>query len=132
MIHRRVSTAFFVDKNNKILLQNRKSISKFGEEWGAFGGSIQEGETPEKALTRELYEELEYRVTDLRLLGEYFVKLGPINASETTYILDFPGFKHLHLNEGNSMRLFTLEDAKRLKVPPRYQQMFEDILNYLH
>lgn len=46
---RNVALIIFYDENKRILLQDRLNISKYGEEWGFFGGEIKEGETPEEA-----------------------------------------------------------------------------------
>lgn len=43
---------------DKILLQDRTSISKYGEEVTFFGGWLDEGETPLQAAERESSEEL--------------------------------------------------------------------------
>ena len=60
---RRVSTIFFYDKEVRILFQDRRDISKFGEEWGFFGGSIEGEETPRQAVIREIREELGIRIS---------------------------------------------------------------------
>ncbi len=43
---------------DKILVQDRTSISKYGEEVTFFGGGLDEGETPLQAAQRESLEEL--------------------------------------------------------------------------
>lgn len=58
------SLIFIVNKDTwKILFQDRRSISKTWEEWGFFGWSIEEGETPKAAAIRELKEELDFDIT---------------------------------------------------------------------
>ena len=60
MISRKVSTLMLYDKDSKVLLQHRsKNAKRLPNYWGAFGGGIEEGETPEEALRRELLEEIE-------------------------------------------------------------------------
>ena len=59
MKQRNLSTIIFFEHDGRILLQDRRSITKFGEEWGPFGGSIETGETPDQAIRREVKEELE-------------------------------------------------------------------------
>jgi len=48
----------FYDNQKRILLQDRRGISKEGEIWGFFGGGIEKGETPEQALERGIEEGL--------------------------------------------------------------------------
>ena len=61
-MRREVSAAIVYNKENQILLQNRESISRMGEEWGFFGGALEQDETPEQALIREIEEELTYKI----------------------------------------------------------------------
>jgi mutator protein MutT len=56
-MHKDVALIFFY-KDDKILVQDRRNMSKFGEEWGFFGGRIEAGETPEQSVVRETKEEL--------------------------------------------------------------------------
>jgi 8-oxo-dGTP pyrophosphatase MutT (NUDIX family) len=60
IIMRTISLIIFFDKNKKILLQDRTGISKFGEEWGYFGGSVEKNETPKQTIIRETKEELDF------------------------------------------------------------------------
>jgi len=63
---RRVALIVFYDDEKRILLQYRKGInSKFCEEWGYFGGGIENGETPEQAVIRETKEELDFDLESL-------------------------------------------------------------------
>lgn len=61
----------FYTPDKRILLQDRRDRSKVGEEWGFFGGSIEEGETPEQAMLREMQEELAFTPTEYTYIGLY-------------------------------------------------------------
>lgn len=110
----------FYDTNKKILLQNRKNISKRGEEWGFFGGGLEKGETPEEAVVRETQEELGYDLKDYKYIGNYS------NALEDGFIVDREVFispledklSKFELKEGLEMKLFPLEEARKLKMVP--------------
>lgn len=56
--HIHVSAAVIVDKDNKILIAKRPKDSDMELLWEFPGGKLEEGETPKKALIRELKEEL--------------------------------------------------------------------------
>ena len=49
------------DEEGRILLQHRDANARNSpDHWGFFGGHMEEGETPEEAMRRELMEEIEY------------------------------------------------------------------------
>ncbi len=128
MYDRQVSTIVFYDRNYRILLQNRKGISKFGEEWGFFGGSIEDEESPAEALMREVMEELEYKITNFKFFKSYSAILpGNIRAIEYVHIAKFPGFNVLNQKEGDSCELFDIKKAKKLRLLPAYYQMLDDL-----
>ena len=132
MKQRNLSTIIFFEHDGRILLQDRRSITKFGEEWGPFGGSIETGETPDQAIRREVKEELDYQLTEIDLVGVYFGTLSEdLKFKEYLHIAKFPGYPALHQQEGDHMNLFTLEEAKNLKLLPAYYQMLDDVKTYL-
>ena len=50
--------AAVIEKDGKVLIARRRKETGFGGFWEFPGGSIEKGETPEKALAREIAEEL--------------------------------------------------------------------------
>ena len=59
--------------SGKILLQLRdnKSTIQYPNSWGTFGGQIEDGETPEQAIIREIKEEIDYNLTSPEYFGNY-------------------------------------------------------------
>ena len=53
-----VVAAIIRNKDNKYLITQRLPDAKYAGYWEFPGGTIEDGETPEKALVRELKEEL--------------------------------------------------------------------------
>lgn len=67
-----------IEQDNKYLLQYRNGDSSIGaaDLFGCFGGKIEEDETPEQAMVRELSEEtnLSINLDELESIGEVRVK----------------------------------------------------------
>jgi len=125
---RYVALIIFYDKDKRILLQDRRGISKLGAEWGFFGGEIEQGETPEQAVVRETKEELCFDLKDYKYVGEYGYEI------EKSLKKKFANFKFdavsckvfiaplkdnlskFKLKEGKKMKLFFLDEAEKLKM----------------
>jgi len=68
-IKRDVSLLILINADNKVLLQHRAdNLERYPGYWGFFGGGIEEGETPEEGLVREMFEESGYKVNNQKLL----------------------------------------------------------------
>ena len=60
---KKVACALLI-KNWKLLLQKRKWISKYWEEWSFFWWKIEEWENSKGALIREINEELQFDINN--------------------------------------------------------------------
>lgn len=58
-----IVTAAILEKDGKILIARRKKDSHQELKWEFPGGKIEEGETPEECLARELYEEFRIKTS---------------------------------------------------------------------
>ena len=121
MKERRVSLIIPYTEDGRILLQDRRDISKIGEEWGFFGGGIEEGETPERALVREAQEELEIDLNEYgyKYIGEDSLKWTNPEGTKWTFYRYFFAARYedyagrMNQKEGTNMALVTIEEAKR-------------------
>jgi 8-oxo-dGTP diphosphatase len=63
-------TAAIIAKGNKVLIAKRNSIDRLANMWEFPGGKLENGESPEECLKRELYEELGIDTVIGEFLGE--------------------------------------------------------------
>ncbi len=106
-------------------MQGRANISKWGEEWAVFGGGIEEGETPEQAITREMQEELELDFPSPKVLGSFCADHSGKNTKVHYFALEIEGTENLVLHEGSEMRFFSFEETKNLKLHPAHHKVIE-------
>lgn len=115
-----ISLVVLYNKEKKLLMQNRKNISKFGEEWAFFGGKLEKGESPEDAIIREIKEELNYNLDNYKYIKKFRNK---VNGSIIhVFTAPFSGdLSQFTLGEGEGMKLFSLKEFKKLKLTPGTQ-----------
>lgn len=118
-----------LNSNNEVLLLLRddKPEIPFPNMWDIPGGKVEENETPEKAICREMNEEL--GLTDL---GKFELFKIITSAKITDYIF----WKRLDLNtskidskEGQCIEFFDLEEIKKHTLAFNYNKVIEDFYN---
>lgn len=72
--------AAIILKDNKVLIAQRAEGQKLAGKWEFPGGKIEDGETPEECLKREMKEELNVDIEIGEFFGEsvYHYETGPI------------------------------------------------------
>jgi len=136
MKFRKVALLLPYNEKLEILFQNRKKINKpYTKDYGFFGGQIEEGETPEQALSREMMEELEIKTKDLEEL-EFFKKFRfeikelNMGAELFMFLCKMPDLEKIKVNEGEA-EVFKLSEIFDLNISPWDKEMLEEIENYL-
>ncbi len=107
--------------DNKVLLQLRdiKEGIAFPGYWGFFGGSIEQGETPEDASERELFEEIGYRPKIMYKIGfDLIPYLKNLLSHAFCCPLTIP-IEEIKLTEGLDVGLFSLEEIMTKKMHSR-------------
>ena len=111
---------------NKILLFHRDNIPSipFPDCWHLVGGGIEEGESPEQAIRREMSEEVSYVPEKIDYLAKIKGTLGEdvylfvcfIKKEEEKLFVHNPG-------EGQEIGFFTIEEALKLKMTPKTKEL---------
>jgi len=110
-------TAAILRKDGKILIAKRQIGDAFEGKWEFPGGKIEEGETPEEALIREVKEELDINLKEYTFYKKYECLTG--DAYENTkYIysgkINLP-IEEVTLLEGIRPRYFSREEIPNVK-----------------
>lgn len=98
---------------NRVLLQLRddKLGIVFPGHWGFFGGAIEEGESAEDAIQREIVEEIGFLPDRIHGLGRHSIEdLDGLVAYAFAFPLTIP-VEQLVQHEGQDMALVTLEEV---------------------
>ena len=136
----KVVAVAILEQQGKFLLQLRDDIPTiiFPGYWALFGGHLEEGETPEMALKREIKEEINYIIREYQKIGCYqdervirHVFYAPLNAKSEDLILgegwDFSLVSPEIIKKGSHYS----ERAKQVKaITPIHQQILLDYIYY--
>lgn len=116
-----VTAIVFFTRDRKLLLQDRRGYSTFGEEWSFFGGHVEPGESPDEAVVRETKEELDYNLEHHTYFGHMLHKHEDDHVAEVHYyIKEIEHLDDFTVKEGATMKLFTIDEAKKLKMLPGF------------
>lgn len=131
---RKYCGAILYNKDNKILLQHRdEGAVRLPGYWGLFGGGIEEGETPEEAIKRELFEEIEYRSNNPKLIinDEHFA--DDTNAKLVSFIFAerFDETQPIVQHEGQGYGWFTIPEIEKLKITEHRREQLPKIQEFL-
>ncbi len=127
-----VAVALFYDAKGNILLQDRRQRSKWGEEYGFFGGKVEEGETAEQAIAREIHEELGLSNINFTLFKKYTHKgkESGVKVDRNIYLADLPDVSKLVCNEGK-IAVRTFLNSLDLKMITGFNELLQEIYSYL-
>ncbi len=92
--------------------------------WSLFGGGIEENETPKEALLRELKEETNIIVKNIKYLSEFLKK----ETKQKLYFFygetDMKEEK-IKVYEGQKAEYFNLSEIKKIKIEPSVKEFFQ-------
>lgn len=109
------------------LRDNNPMISAPGQ-WSFFGGQIVTGETPEDAIKREVYEELEIKPENFKFLWtvDYYDPFVNLIVRTWFFSAEVSSVWSKHkLNEGEDVKIFRFRDLANIKIPSIVRQAIE-------
>jgi 8-oxo-dGTP diphosphatase len=102
-----IAQVLLFDRDGRLLiyLRDNKPEIPFPDHWDFFGGHIEEGETPEQALVREVGEELGVRLESWQFFRRYECLSGDV----------YPNIKHIfHARIDRLASELTLYEGQRI------------------
>ncbi len=89
----------FCEIDGKVLLLKRQDNKSEGNKWGIPAGKIEEGETAQEAITRELGEEIGlFKIESLEDLGKLYVRFPDYDFTFHIFRTSLSGPVELKLN----------------------------------
>jgi 8-oxo-dGTP diphosphatase len=131
---KKIAAIIFENDKGDILLYKRdnKPGIPFPRHWDLFGGHIEEGETPEEALVREVKEELDFDLKEYRFFKEYFCSGNDDAYPNIKYIysgkINIP-VEDITLLEGDYPKYFKREEIPDVKFANILKTIVMDYLN---
>ena len=110
--------AAILEKENKILIAKKREGKPLAGLWEFPGGKIEEGETPEESLIRELMEEMNIKVRVNEYVGESIYDYGDGK------VISLKGFTaeiiegDIKLTDHDEYKWVTLEEVCNYRIAP--------------
>jgi len=141
--YKRVVVVFLHKSFDSYLLQLRDFNSSiiYPGHWGAFGGALEEGESPKAAIFRELTEEIGYAPEVFNFFRQAYKHKDKLNVY-VFYSEMKISTSELHLMEGTDMGMFTKEEiltknlysqklGKAFPIVPLLSEIFDEFIEYV-
>jgi 8-oxo-dGTP diphosphatase len=125
----KIATAILFDRNDKLLiyLRDDKPEIPFPNHWDLFGGHVEENETPEEALVRELKEELDIEVNDYTFFKSFESLAEDRPNTKHVYIVRIKeAAKELTLHEGQYLKGIELSERGNYGFANMLGQILDD------
>lgn len=128
MEHRNVAVILLYNKKKQILLQHKADDAKrLPGYWAFFGGGLEGQETPEQAVRRETWEELDYNLKQPKLVWTQNFSDQYTEGTKYVFVEAYDPTQKLVLKEGKDMAWKRIEETKYLKIVDHDKEVLEKI-----
>ncbi|MBC1237312.1 acetyltransferase [Nostoc linckia z18] len=119
-----------INSQQKVLLvlRDNKSSIPFPNTWALLGGFIEENESPEATIRRELVEEMELELGEIKFFKSYFWQECDEHIFWTRLDLDI---SQITLHEGQKLAYFSREEINQLEFASHYDRILVDFYDFL-
>jgi len=133
---RKVALIIPFNEKFEILFQNRKNISKkHNKDYGFFGGGLEEGESVEEALAREIKEELSIdadKLENLKFFKKYYYEKPELDIARELHVFlcKMPETEEIDIKEGEG-EVVRIKTAMDYYISDMDRQILQEVLDYL-
>jgi 8-oxo-dGTP diphosphatase len=128
-----IAQVLLFDRNGRLLiyLRDNKPEIPFPNHWDLFGGHLEEGETPEQALVREVKEEIAMDLKAWTFFRRFDCLEGDAypNIKYIFWATTDKSPRELTLHEGQRLRSITLAERRGIKFANILGAVVEDFIN---
>ncbi|MCR5309261.1 MAG: (deoxy)nucleoside triphosphate pyrophosphohydrolase [Bacilli bacterium] len=123
-----VSSAIII-KSNKIFVTQR-GYGDFKDKWEFPGGKLEQGESGEDCIVREIKEELDADIRVVKFLNTIEYKYPTFHLIMHNYICELKN-SHLSLLEHEAAKFVDIADLNKIDFLPADLLILEDLIKYL-
>ena len=116
----------FIEYDNKFLILLRPQTRARNSEWGLVGGKIDQGESPEQAVIREIAEEISFEVPekDLEFIGNFILKYPDNDWDFSVYRIKLKQLISLKLDDQECLDFKWVTPQECFSIPNLMQGLY--------
>jgi len=127
---RKGCSVIFVNDKRQVLffLRDNTPDIPYPDMWDVPGGHVEDGETSEQCIVREMHEEMGIELKDFQLFSEIEFD-DRIEYTFSKY--ENLDIDRIHLTEGQRLRWFTEDEAENTTLAYGFNRIIADFFNFV-